>query len=381
MRTSLKYLGIFFFLISESCFADIIINGNHNINTPTTYSNVTLDMSNGRFTVNTGGALNIQNSTINVTISPTNPFFTTLTNGSLMMHNNTVNVSVNGIASNPNTPSMNPLINIQQGTVDLSGNNFAVSTPFTVSALQTQNTTTSGFNIVNNTFSQFHGGLYLNNSNSATVTGNMFTSVSFASIWHSGNLSTFNKNIILFPGNLNTGDAIDIVNANADNINNNTISSGVNYGIFVMGGQNISIDNNQISDGLSYGIFIQTPSSLMAEKHKYLSKLLFKPNVKIHFISNKNISITNNYLTQNRYGLAGGVVDQLIVTGNTFIQRFSDSSVRQYWTNNDILLPFASNLIWVNNFYKEAFAQDMPGDNTKCLEFVTFPAHGGVFIP
>jgi hypothetical protein len=44
------------------------------------------------------------------------------------------------------------------------------------------------------------------------------------------------------------------------------------------------------------------------------------------------------------------------------------------------LLPSVTNLTWLNNTYKEAFTQDISGDNTPSLQFVNFPAHGGVFI-
>jgi parallel beta-helix repeat protein len=244
--------------------------------------------------------------------------------------------------------------------------------------LQTKTATTSNFNITQNTIKHFHGGLYLNNSNNATVSGNTFWNVSYSNIYNSGQLNNFNNNVFYFPGNLKFGDAFDLVNANGININNNIISSSSNYGIYIMGGQNISIDNNKIVDGLSYGISIATPSTLKVN-NKTLSEIL--SNKKLKLLSNSNIIITNNYISLNRYGLSGGIMDQLIVTGNTFIQRFSDSSIRQYWTNNDILLPSASNVTWLNNFYKEAFTQDVPGDNSNSLSFITFPQHGGVFIP
>jgi hypothetical protein len=63
-----------------------------------------------------------------------------------------------------------------------------------------------------------------------------------------------------------------------------------------------------------------------------------------------------------------------------FIQRFTDTSLRQFWTNNDNILPNVNSLTWVDNLYKEAFTQVNGGDNTSSLTFVTFPAHGGVYI-
>jgi hypothetical protein len=83
----------------------------------------------------------------------------------------------------------------------------------------------------------------------------------------------------------------------------------------------------------------------------------------------------------NRYGLTGGEISQLTVTNNTFIQKFAVSSLRQYWTNNDNLLPQVSNFTWSDNIYKEAFTQEVPGNNTNALQFKSFPKQGGVYLP
>ena len=37
-----------------------------------------------------------------------------------------------------------------------------------------------------------------------------------------------------------------------------------------------------------------------------------------------------------------------------------------------------TNFEWKNNLYKEAFTQVNGGDNSKSLQFVTFPKFGGV---
>lgn len=373
------FLGIVAFLAGNTaCFATIAIHGNQIITTPTTYSNTDLDLTDGRFTINSGGSLTIQNSTINGTISSSNPFFVSVNGGSVNLTNNTVSVKASGITPDSSNRAQNQVIQVQQGNVNMVQNNFSVDTSFTVGLLATQSVATTDFKIDNNTISNFHGGLYLINSNNAEVNDNTFKNVSYSNIFNMGNLSKFNRNLISFPGNLTLGNAFDIINSDGVTIADNIIASGSNYGIFVMGGQNLFISNNKITDGLSYAIFIQTPSLLEASKNIYLSHLL--ASKKIRAGMNNNIVITNNYLAQNRFGLSGGMVNNLIVTDNTFIQHFTDSSTRQYWTNNDILLPSVTNLTWINNLYKEAFTQDNDGDNSPALQFVSFPAHGGVFI-
>jgi len=377
-----RYLAALFLLLLSQCsFAanPIVITGNQIITTPTTYNNAVLDLSNGRFTINAGGSLTIQNSTVNVTISPTNPSFVTVNSGSLTLKNNTVTTTVNGITPNPYMMSIYPLMQIQQGSVDIETNNLIVTTPYVVSLLSTGTTTTTGLHISNNTIKNFHGGIYLMNSNSAIIDDNNFSNVSFANIFNAGSLNEIKRNIFTFPGNLMYGDAIDVVNAAGGNISENIISSGSGYGIMIMGGKNLFIENNKITDGVTHAIFIQTPNSVYIKSSKILSQVL--KHYKAPLIANRNIVIANNYLALNRYGIAGGEVDKLIVTDNMFIQRFSDSSIRQYWTNNDVLLPLASNVTWLNNLYKEAFTQEVPGDNSASLQFVTYPEHGGVYLP
>lgn len=372
-------VGLLFCIGSHASFADdIIITGNQIIDRPMEYSNVVLDMTNGRFTIKPGGSLTIQNSTINTKISASNPFAIWLVKGKLSLKKNVVNVMSSGVTPNSNVKAAYPLIEVQEGDVSINGNTFTDDTAFTVSFLETQNLATNDVSIVNNFIKNFHGGVYLVNSDSATINDNTFENVSFSNVFYSGNTSKIKRNLFSFPGNLVSGNAMDIVNASGVNIVDNIISSGSNYGIYINGGQNLFIDNNKISDGASYAIFIDTPK-LAATKDKYLSQLL--PKHLTNLTSNYNIQITNNYLAQNRYGLISGKMDSLTVINNIFIQRFIDNSTRKYWTNNEILLPLVTNLTWVDNLYKEAFTQEVPGDNTNTLQFVPFPKSGGVFLP
>lgn len=374
-----KYVtALLLFGFQTTAFADIILHGNQNINSPVTYDNETLNLTDGRFTVNPGGALSITNSTVNITISPANPFFVSLMSGSVKLMNTKVNVKTSGIPQNGDVKAAYKFFDVTQGAVSLDNNSFKINNPYTVSFFETKGTVTNtGYKINDNIIANFHGGLYLNNINEAEVNNNYFTNVSFANIFNSGDLSKFTNNIMSFPGNFKTGNAFDIINADGITISNNMINSGVNYGISITGGTNIFIDNNQITDCKSYAIYINTPTLKTMQKNQYLSALM--PAFK-KLQENTNIVISNNYLAQNKYGLAAGDVNTLIVTNNIFIQKFSDTSIRQFWTNNDNLLPTVDNLIWSDNVYKEAFTQENGGDNTPALQFVSFPAHGGVVI-
>lgn len=354
----------------------VILKTNQIINTPTSYNNVTLNLTSG-FIIEPGGSLDIENSVINVQISPSNPYFVYMTTGALTLKNNTVNVTVSGIAPSPYSPLPYELIQIDQGALSVIHNSFTVSQPYSVAFLMTNpGFATSGFTINQNTIQNFHGGIYLSNSNSAEVDENTFNNVSLSNVWNSGNSSEFKANILSFPGNLKAGNAFDLVNSNDVNVSDNIISSSINYGIHILGSSNILISNNKISDGRSYGIAIENPATFKNAKALAGAKGT-KANMPC---ANNKITIQGNYIAQNRYGLTADNADSVTVIGNVFIQRFPDPGSRSYWTNNTNLLNGVTNLIWVHNYYKEAFTQDIAGINDLTKQFVPFPEDGGVTL-
>lgn len=371
--------GALFLFMSHSVFAKTV-NGAQIIDTPVTYDNETLTLTDG-FIIKPGGALTISNSTVNIIISPRTPYFAYLTSGQLILKNDTFNVTTESITPNPAAPSLYQLITVDKGSVTAIGNRFSVDNAFSVGFLTTNPTyLTNHFAISDNTFNKFHGGVYLANSNNATVSGNSFNQVSLSNIFNMGSMSNFSDNIFTFPGNLSFGNAIDIVDSQGINVTNNIIQSSSNFGIEIMGGQQITVNNNKLTDGLSYAISIQ--NSVDSSKNPTLSQFLAgHKTFKLAANPNKNITITNNFMAQNRYGLAAAGVDTLTVKGNTFVQKFSDDASRQFWTNNDTLLATSFNITWVDNLYKEAFTQVNGGDNKRALQFVTFPLHGGVVLP
>lgn len=374
------FFGILLFLTYQLSYATtVVISGNTPINNHTSYENVTLDMTNGSFTLQQNGILIIKNSIVNVTLSPSNPFFAMLNGGKLIMINSTVNTTTSGITANPDAKQPFELVLVSQGGLVLKGNNIAIDQNYMAGFVDTQDLATTDFVIANNSIKNFHGGLYLINSDSPSITENTFDNVSFSNVFLNGHLATVERNTFTFPGYLHNGDAVDVINANGITIADNIVASSSGYGFYILGGANILIDNNKITDGKSYAIFIDTPVDMSIKKHAYLAKMLGKR--KMTFEPNQNISISSNYISLNRYGITGGIVDGLNVTNNMFIQRFNTAAMRQFWTDNDVLLAQASNLDWTKNLYKEAFTQEVPGNNTNALQFVPFPAHGGVVLP
>lgn len=373
------YLLLSFIFCSYSCFANRVkLDGEIVIDQPTVYKNATLDMSQTRFIITNNATLDIENSTINSTISPTNPFFITVENGSLIFKNNQVNVTAKDIPSNPDSIASYYLLKIQQGNVNIVANKCVTNHFFSTGFLLSVATyTTMGLIITDNKIYNFHGGIYLNNSNHAWISHNLFSSVSYASILNIGNYNTITKNVLLITGNGYDGNGIDIVQSHDVLVSNNFISNDSCYSILILQSQNVVLDRNMITSGITYGIAI-FPS---LGPYSHLAHLI--PFMKSHLknqLINKNIKITRNYLSQNRFGIAATDMDSLTVKNNYFLQRFLDDPSRKFWTDNTNLLINVSNLIWENNLYKEAYTQEVPGNNIRSLAFVNFPITGGVTL-
>jgi hypothetical protein len=387
-RVYFLFLAIFLLLISQICFSAesnpskqvIKMKGVQTIHQSTTFKNVILDFrKGGSFVVKNNASLDIENTTVLVTISPENPNFVIMTSGNLTIKNCNFIVTTSGISPNPNVQSLFQLFLIQQAIVAISDSQFIVDKFYTVGFLNTDSRfTTEGILIKNNTINNFHGGLYLANANHVEIDDNTFINVSYSNIFYQGLHSAFKRNFFLFPGNLMVGNAFDIFNSNDVVLAENTILSGANYGIYIAGGENLLLDSNQVADGASYAIFVAELSMAMKEKNQYITQLTEKTNIKNQI--NSNITITNNYLGQNRFGLAANTVTGMFVINNIFVQKFTDSPTRLFWTNNYNLLLNVTNLSWTNNLYKEAFTQEVPGDNTLALSFEPFPISGGVTL-
>ncbi len=367
-------------LTSNICFAQavVVITGEKVINTPTTYTNVILDLSNGHFQITGGGTLDIENCVINGTIAANNPYLFHLTMGVFKLANNVINVTTRDVPASPGTTSILQVIKILQGIVNITGNTANIDLPFRVGFLVTGSLPTSNFIISNNKISGFHGGIFLSNSNNAKIQNNVFSKVSVTNILTTlSSNSLFEGNEIIFPGNNNLGNGIDLIDSENLTIRNNHISFGSCYGIYILRCHNTIIDSNHITGGITWGIYI-VPSVNYFDK--YLAKFMRGFKHKQLVYANQNITVTNNIISQNRYGLAAKNVDRLTATNNVFIQQFPDSRTRRFWTDNDIIFNDVINITWLNNQYKEAFTQINGGSNTLALQFVEFPRHGGVVL-
>jgi hypothetical protein len=380
---TLKYIyycvGFLLLLFNCSAYADVIAH-NTVISSPTTFSNTTLDMSHGNFIVQNGASLTIENCTINGTISSDNPTLISVQLGSVNLKNNTVVISSVGIEPNPKLEASFYAIKVGRASGQISGNSFIVDKQFTVGLFTTSTILPArNFIITGNSFQNFHGVLYLLNSSNTIIDNNVLRLNSSGNIVIVGNKSKITNNAIYFAGLNQLGDAIDLVGADDVTLAKNNIFTPTSEGISIVLSSNVLLDSNIITGGITYGIYLYSNADLL-DPHKFAGLIVAKLNKKsILRTNNENITIRNNALGQNRYGIAATDVNNLVVSNNYFTQRFNDAASRQFWTDNTNLLKNVTGLVWENNLYKEAFTQVNGGDNSM-TQIVPFPASGGVVL-
>ena len=372
---------IYSLLITDCLYAAVKVGFNTVISEPTTYSHVLLDMTTGNFIIRNNASLIITDSTIIGTLSATKPTLIYVESGSLTLSNNRVNITASMLGQHPDTQSLAYMVRLNDATLNMTGNSFAMTEPFTAGLLITNmNKATNHIYIAKNKVTDFHGVFYLLNTTNAVVENNLLKKNSYGNIVIMGSDSEINNNSILYSGRdrIGDGDAIDVIDSDNVKITNNVISTPGCYGIWVMSSQSVLIDNNTITGGVTYAMTISNPA--FKDINKDAVKLLTELGKKVltHSLSS-NITITNNILHQNRYGITAIDVNHLTITDNFFSQKFKDTATRQFWTDNKTLMKNVTELVWENNMYKEAFTQENRGDNSK-IQFVTFPAIGGVVL-
>jgi hypothetical protein len=357
----------------------IVLTGRIVIDKPTTYKNIFLDLTHANLEIINNATLHIENCIVNGIISPDNPFLIKVSSGSLNLKNNIFNTSSINLPTDPKSPTIYNLINVVEGKIDLFSNRFFIKHQSTVGFLVTGISTKSKFYIKQNLIDGFHGGVMLRNTTEANILNNTFKNVSFGNIYVVNGYNILIKgNIILFPGNNNVGDGIDIIASDKVDILQNYIFSGSCYSILILKSKNMNIDRNIIVSGITYAISIYTSLGKQDQYATHLNQFIIKNNIKLNpYIDNQNITVTHNYLSQNRYGLSAVNVNGLNVQNNVFIQFFVNDKDRKFWTDNYILFKNVLNVNWANNLYKEAFSQN-DDSNEKSFKFIEFPVYGGV---
>lgn len=387
IKAMLLLCGAGLFFIANISYANtIIIHPNTVISFPKTYDGATLDMSNGSFIIKNHATLTIQNSSVYGTISESNPVLISVEDGNVNLNNNQVSITASGITQHPLTQSLQHVIQLALGNVNIAGNSFSIDQPFSAGFLiTTSSIPTTGLQITNNTFSQFHGVLYLIASDNALVSDNIFKNNTYGNIVNIGNNSKIVHNTIAFSGNNRLGNSIDVIDSDNVLISKNILLTPTCHGVYVINSHHLTIDSNRIYGGITHAMTIltypETSATLPGAKGmhlEYLTNILAQHKMRNSLSS--TITVSNNFMSQNRYGLAGMDIAGLTVQNNTFIQRFSDDASRKFWTNNNILLKNVTGLSWTNNLYKEAYSQTMGSHNPNTTIIVPFPASGGITL-
>jgi parallel beta-helix repeat protein len=365
-------------LAANSAFADsLIITGQRIIDKSVTYQNANLDLSHGSLLVTNKAVLTIVNSNITGTLTPTNPNLIDVQSGGLVLQNDQMTVTTQGLKAVPGGPSLYNAMHFIQGTLTLTGNQFTIDQPYMAGLFLTDRQPTTNFVINHNLIRNFHGGFFLTNTSNAKISYNKFTNVSLSNIFtESGKSNTYSDNIILYSGN----NGFDVIDSDGITLYNNYVSLSSCYSIFILRSQNVTIDHNKIIGGITYAIYAAPTIGLNGLFDIHLKRLIRKPLHDASAYKNSNLTITANYLAQNRYGISTISVDGLTVQNNIFVQRFNDSLSRKFWTNNDILLKSTIGISWTGNWYKEAFTQDPNGSNAQSSQLVVFPTSGGVSL-
>lgn len=372
-------IGLMLLLINQVAFA-VVITPNTIINVPTTYSNTTVDLSNGNFIVKDGASLTIENSTIIGTISPTNTNLISVERGTLNLIHNEVTITASMINPTPKIDASFYVVRLSRAAANIVGNTFSVDKQFSVGFLTTSVIQPAkNITISNNEFQGFHGVIYLLNSNNTVVDSNSFKLNSSGQIVIVGSNSHITSNSIYFSGLTQLGDAIDLVNAEGVVVAKNLIFTPTSVGISITLSHDVTVDGNTVMGGITYGIAMFSNSALK-DPNNFAAKILAKLDKRTKILqATSDITIRNNFLGQNRYGIAATDVDGLTVVNNYFTQRFNDAAARKFWTDNSVLLQNVTSLTWTNNVYTEAFTQVNGGDNSM-VKFVPFPATGGVVL-
>lgn len=375
-----KYITTLYLFFSYSAYA-IVIGPNTIISTSTTISNTTVDLTAGNFIVKEGATLTLQNNTITGTLSAANPNLISVERGTLTMLNNRVSIDTSSITPMPGTEATYYAIRLGRASTSLIKNEFIANQPLRGGLLTTSLILpANNITIDDNSFENFHGVLYLLNSHNTNVLFNLFKLNSSGNLVIVGSNAAISDNRFYFSGRNKLGDAIDIIDSENIKVTKNVVFTPTSQGIAVVLSRDLVIDSNTISGGITYAINLLSNEGIK-NSSPYLANVisgLQKQGLK-HRVTN-DITISRNFMSQNRYGIAATNVDNLTVTGNYFSQRFNSIAERKFWTDNSILLRNVTALLWQDNFYKEAFTQENGGDNSLTENIVPFPATGGITL-
>ncbi len=217
------FCGVLIFMIKSLAFA-IVIGPNTIINSDRTYSFANLDMTNGNFIVKNNATLNIIDCDVNAKLSPTNPILFKVERGNLRLDDNNVSVTTQNIFPHPYTQALQYVVELDDAKATLANNDFKIDKSFAAGLLITMSDSVAhDIRLINNRFKNFHGVLYLINTDKTLIDNNIFDKNSYGNIVVTGIDSKIINNKIYFSGSDHLGNSIDILDAENVLIKNNQL--------------------------------------------------------------------------------------------------------------------------------------------------------------
>lgn len=161
------------------------------------------------------------------------------------------------------------------------------------------------FIAASNSFTGFHGVIGVGGLISAELNNNIAKRNTFIQFVLRGDDIKFNNNKILFPGNGDTGDGLNIVGTIGNcSIINNDIENGSCYGIAIYSDviKNLMVKGNVINSGITHALLLTHKQNLNYWSNINISENIFTKNiggVAISGLDCSKVSINKNYFQNN----------------------------------------------------------------------------------
>jgi parallel beta-helix repeat protein len=185
--------------------------------------------------------------------------------------------------------------------------------------------------IINNSFSDLKFGVYISESQTVFVEGNVFTNIITEGDNHG--ISLHNSSSSIITGNIgnNFDWGIYIEDSRSTIIVNNTCNNNRDFGIDIVTSPSSIVKNNKCNNS-RYSITIQNSSDSIITENSCNNS-----SIGILLLDSNNCSIFRNTLADNYYGIYRGSVDiENEIYGNNFFNNYEDINSDIFPEDNNI---------------------------------------------
>jgi parallel beta-helix repeat protein len=210
---------------------------------------------------------------------------------------------------------------------------------FTINGTQAAGTTIKGFTIVNTGTGP---GILIKNTSNVTISNDQISSTSGTAVQINGSSNTTIRSSTVSDSTI----GIDISDSNGTQINQSNINNNGN-GIIIENSTNTSANNSQITGNTKNGISVKNSNKTT------ISGNTIKKNGNtttsgsgVYFENSTNVTVTNNQINENYYGITALNLTNAIIKNNTFINNDRDGILLNGTTKN---VTIASNAMQEND--------------------------------